>query len=202
LDVPAVSLSRHNSSTQLPSELPAELLSSPLVWVCRGGIIPPLQPFYDGPNAVLRRRSRSFTIQVGSGTRSFPSAASRPAQQWTPSLAARVAVADRWVRAQAVLPQPSGSHFRTYWYLHLPLQCCLETVPERFSYPARRFSTPRTSGAITGATDEVPIQSTGNRHRDWTFDLFSFQPRPELGGSPWTPAYTSGRWSDPSGVLQ
>jgi hypothetical protein len=56
----------HNSSTELPSELPAELLSTPLVWVCRGGLVPPLQPLYDGPYAVLRRGPRSFTIRVGS----------------------------------------------------------------------------------------------------------------------------------------
>ncbi len=31
LHAPAVSLPRHNSSTQLPSELPAKLLSAPLV---------------------------------------------------------------------------------------------------------------------------------------------------------------------------
>jgi hypothetical protein len=37
LDAPASSLPRHNSSVQLPSELPAELLSAPLIWVCRGG---------------------------------------------------------------------------------------------------------------------------------------------------------------------
>jgi hypothetical protein len=34
----------------------------PLVWVRRGGIIPPLQPLYDGPYAVLRPGPRSFTI--------------------------------------------------------------------------------------------------------------------------------------------
>ncbi len=75
----------------------------------------------------------------GHGTRSFPSAASRPARQWTPSLAAHVAVADRRVHAQAVLPQPSRSRFQTRWYLHIPLRCRLERVPELFSYPARRF---------------------------------------------------------------
>ncbi len=42
LHVPAVSLPRHNSSAQLPDELPGDLLSTPLVWVCRGGVIPPL----------------------------------------------------------------------------------------------------------------------------------------------------------------
>jgi hypothetical protein len=45
LYVPAISLPRHNSSTQLP----AELLSTPLAWVRRGSVIPPLQLLYDGP---------------------------------------------------------------------------------------------------------------------------------------------------------
>ncbi len=49
LHVSAPSLPRHNSSTKLPSELPAELLSAPLIWVLRGGLVPPLQPLYDGP---------------------------------------------------------------------------------------------------------------------------------------------------------
>jgi hypothetical protein len=44
LHVSTPSLPRHNSSTKLPSELPAKLLSAPLVWVCRGGLVPPLQP--------------------------------------------------------------------------------------------------------------------------------------------------------------
>ncbi len=66
LHVPAVSLPRHNSSTQLPDELPGDHLSAPLIWVHRGGVIPPLQPLYDGPYAVLRRGPRSFTIRVGS----------------------------------------------------------------------------------------------------------------------------------------
>jgi hypothetical protein len=66
LHVPAVSLPRHNSSTQLPDELPGDLLSVPLVWVRWGGVIPPLQPLYDGPYTVLRRGLRSFTIRVGS----------------------------------------------------------------------------------------------------------------------------------------
>jgi hypothetical protein len=66
LHVSAPSLPRHNSSTDLPSELPAELLSNPLIWVCWDGIIPPLQPLYDGPYTVLRRGPRSFIIRVGS----------------------------------------------------------------------------------------------------------------------------------------
>jgi hypothetical protein len=66
LHVPAVSLPRHNSSAQLPDELPGDLLSIPLVWVRRGGAIPPLQPLYDSPYTVLLCGPRSFTIRVGS----------------------------------------------------------------------------------------------------------------------------------------
>jgi hypothetical protein len=77
--------------------------------------------------------------ESGHGTRSSPSVPSRPAQQRTLSLAARVTVADCWVCAQAVLPQPSGSCYQTCWYLHLPFRRRLETVPEPFSFPVRRF---------------------------------------------------------------
>jgi hypothetical protein len=66
LHISAPSLPRHNSSTDLPSELPAELLSAPLDWVRQGGLIPPLQPLYDSSYAVLRQGCRSFTIRVGS----------------------------------------------------------------------------------------------------------------------------------------
>jgi hypothetical protein len=66
LHVPAVCLPRHNSSIQLQDELPGDLLSAPLIWVCQGGVIPPFQPLYDGPYAVLRRGPCSFIIQVRS----------------------------------------------------------------------------------------------------------------------------------------
>jgi hypothetical protein len=62
LHAPAISLPRHNSSAQLLDELPGDLLSAPLVWVRLGGVIPPLQPLYDGPYTVLRSGPRSFTI--------------------------------------------------------------------------------------------------------------------------------------------
>ncbi len=55
LDAPAFSLPRHNLSRQLPSEPLADLLSTRLVWVPRGGTVPPLHPLYDGPYAVRRR---------------------------------------------------------------------------------------------------------------------------------------------------
>jgi hypothetical protein len=57
LHVSAPSVPRHNST-----DLPAELLSAPLVWVRRGSVIPPLQPLY----AVLRHGPPSFTIRVRS----------------------------------------------------------------------------------------------------------------------------------------
>jgi hypothetical protein len=52
----------------------------------------------------------------GHEMRSSPSAASRPARRRMLSMAARVAAADRRVRPQAVLPQPSVSRFQTRWY--------------------------------------------------------------------------------------
>jgi hypothetical protein len=44
LHVSAPSLPWHNSSTDLPSELPAKLFSTPLVWVHQGSLVLPLQP--------------------------------------------------------------------------------------------------------------------------------------------------------------
>jgi hypothetical protein len=65
LDTTAFSLpSKHNKSCQLP----AELLRTPLVWVCRSGIALLLARPYDGPCSVcsvLHRRPCSFTIRVG-----------------------------------------------------------------------------------------------------------------------------------------
>jgi hypothetical protein len=76
--------------------------------------------------------------ELGRGTRWLPSAAIRRARPRTPHLAARIAKADRRARAQAVLLQPSRSRSQTRWSLHL-LRRRHETVPEPFSYPARRF---------------------------------------------------------------
>jgi hypothetical protein len=99
--------------------------------------------------------------ELGPRTRSSASAASRLAWPRTPRLAARLAAADCRVCTQAVLPQPSGSHFQTCWFLHLPLPCRMRWSQNRL--PTRRggFCTPGTGGALTGATDTVPVSSTG-----------------------------------------
>jgi hypothetical protein len=65
LDAPAFSLPRHNSSTQLPAELPDELLRAPLIWLRRGDVIPPLHCPYYSPYAILRH-GPCFTTRVGS----------------------------------------------------------------------------------------------------------------------------------------
>jgi hypothetical protein len=44
LDAPAYSLPRHNSSHQLPSELPTDLLNARLALVQRSGVVPPPPP--------------------------------------------------------------------------------------------------------------------------------------------------------------
>ncbi len=55
LDAPAFSLPRHNSSRQLPSKLPTDLLSACLIWVQCGSVVSPLHPLYDSTSAVLRQ---------------------------------------------------------------------------------------------------------------------------------------------------
>jgi hypothetical protein len=184
LHVPAVSLPRHNSSAQLLDELPGNLLFAPLVWVHRGGVIPPLQPLYDGPYTVLRRGSAPSPSESGPETRSSPSAALRLARPRTPHLAARVAVAGRRVHTQAALPPPSGSRFQTRWFLHLLSRRRHETVPEPFSYPARRFLHAQDWRCLHRCHRRGTRPVNGHRPSGWTSDLFSFQPRPELGGSP------------------
>jgi hypothetical protein len=102
-----------------------------------------------------------------------------------PRLTARVAAADRWASAQAVLLQPSGSRSQTRWSLRLLLlRRCHETVPEPFSFPARRFLHAWDRRRLHSLHRRGTRPVNGHRLRGWTSDLFSSQPRPELGGSP------------------
>jgi hypothetical protein len=139
---------------------------------------------YDGPYAILRRCPAPSPSESGPGTRSLPSATSRPARPRPPSLA------DRWVHAQAALPQPSGSRSQTRWFLHLPLRRRHETVPEPFSYPVRRFlhAWDRWRHHRLHRCGTRPVN--GPRHRGWTSGLFSFQLSQGSRGGLWRPAYT------------
>jgi hypothetical protein len=121
---------------------------------------------------------------VSGHMRSSPSAASRSALQRTPSLEACVAAADRWVRAQVVLLQLSGSRSQTCWYLHLPLWRCLETVQEPFSYPVRRFLHAQDWCRHHRCQRRGTRPVNGHHHRGWPSDLFSFLLGLELGGNP------------------
>ncbi len=123
--------------------------------------------------------------ESGSWTRWSPSVALRPARQQMPRLAARHAAADCRAHAQAILLQPSGSCFQTRWSLHLLLlQPCLKTVLEPFSYPARRFLHAWDQWRLHRLHRRGTCPMNGYSPRGLTTDLFSFQPRPELRGSP------------------
>ncbi len=148
-------------------------------------------------------RSRS-----GPERRSSPSAAWRPALPRTPCPAARSAAANHRASTQAVPPRPNAQTaplrpneypLLTPWPLHLQRRR-RETVPEPFSYPARRFlhardrrrhqrlhssGIRRASGIRHASGIRRDIRNaSGLRLRGWTSDLSFSQPRPELGGSP------------------
>jgi hypothetical protein len=132
----------------------------------------------------MRHGPRSFTIRVGSQDEVIAVSCPRYARQHTPSLAARITAADRRVCTRAVLPQPSGSCFQTCWYLHIPLRRSLKTVLEPFSFLARRFLHVQDWRRHHRCHRRGNRPVNGHSDRGWTSDLFSFQPRPELGGSP------------------
>ncbi len=160
---------------------------------CQVSCSPPPSSGWPGstPSAALRRPLRSPVPRLpllhhqswvaGQGGRRQP-----PRLAWpqTPCLAARVAAADRRVRTQAVLLQPSGSRFPTHWFLHLLFRRRHETVPEPFSYPGRRFLHARDRQRHHRCHRRGTRPVNGHHHRGWTSDLFSSQPRPELGGNP------------------
>ncbi len=178
LHVSAPSLPRHNSSTDLPSELPAELLSAPLVWVRCGDLVPPLQLLYDGPYAVLGRGPCSFTIRVGlrdevvavSHLKACTAADATPG-----SLRHRSRPPDSHPGGPAATKRVSFSYPLD---LHLLFKRRHETVPELFSYPARRFlhAWDRRCHHKCHRRGTRPIN--GHRYRGWTSDLFSSQARP------------------------
>jgi hypothetical protein len=58
------------------------------------------------------------------------------------------------------------------------------TVPELFSYPARRFLHARDQRRLHSLHRCGTRLVNGHRPRGWTSDLFSSQQRPELRGSP------------------
>jgi hypothetical protein len=191
LHVSASSLPRHNSSTELPSKLPAELLSAPLVWVRRGSLVPPLQPLYDGPYAFLRRGPCSFTIRVESwnevlavsclkactaadATPGSPRRRNRPLQLFP----------RRSCHNQAGLVlRPAG--------LFTFLFSGAATRRSRNRFPTQRggFCMPGTGGAITGATDAVPVPSTGTATEVGPLTSPLPSRGQSSGGALWTPAY-------------
>ncbi len=185
LHVSAPYLPRHNSSTKLPSELPAELLSAPSSGSVGAAWFHPFSRSTTAPTRSCAAAPAPSPSESGRVMRWLPSAASSLAWPRTPCLASCVAAADRRVCAQAVLPQPSGSRFRTRCFLHLPLlRRCHATVLEPFSYPARRFLHAQDRWHLHSLHRHGTRLINRHRPRGWTSDLFSSQPRPELGGSP------------------
>jgi hypothetical protein len=80
---------------------------------------------------------------------------------------------------------PDMQHFSQYTRTLLGAVPILKLLdPEPFSYPARRFLHARDRWSLHSLHRRGTRIVNGHRPRDWTSDLFSSQPRPELGGSP------------------
>jgi hypothetical protein len=154
LHVPAVSLPRHNSSAQLPYELPGDLLSAPLVWVRRGGVIPPLQPLYDGPYAALRRGLRSFTIRVGardeviavSRLKACTAADAMPGSPRCPAATKRVSFSDPLVSTPSSLAPPRDGPGTVFLPGEEVFACPGPAAPSQVPqtrYPSRQRALPK-----------------------------------------------------------
>jgi hypothetical protein len=85
LHVPAISLPRHNSSTQLLSELPAELLSTPPGSVGVASFLHSFNRSTTAPTQFCAVAPAPSPSASGHGMRSSLSATSRPAWQRTPA---------------------------------------------------------------------------------------------------------------------
>jgi hypothetical protein len=72
LDAPAFSVPRHNLSSQLPSELPADLLSAHLVWVWHSGVVPLSNPSTMAPMPSYTGDPAPALSRSGSERRSSP----------------------------------------------------------------------------------------------------------------------------------
>jgi hypothetical protein len=101
------------------------------------------------------------------------------------------------------LAATSGSRFQTRWFLCLLLhRRCHATVPEPFSYPARRFLHAWDQRRLHSLHRRGTCPVSRHRPRSWTSDLFSSEPRPELGGSPVESCLCPWRQSNQSGGLK
>ncbi len=165
----------NNSSTELPSELPAQLLFAPLVWVRRGVLVPPLQSLYDGPYAVLRCGPRSFTIRVGSRD-----------EVVAVSCLKACTAADAMPGSLRRCGRPTGS--RPGGLAATKRVSFSDLLVSSPSW--RRFLHAGTGGAITGATDAVPVPSTGTVTEVGPLTSSPPSRGQSSGEALWTPAYT------------
>ncbi len=105
--------------------------------------------------------------------------------QLTGQLSARIVPRQRRSRTSKVLANffTMVSTESSSFHLLL-LRRCHETVPEPFSYLARRFLHDRDRRRHHRCHRRGTRPVNGHRHKGWTSDLFSSEPKSELGGSP------------------
>jgi hypothetical protein len=134
--------------------------------------------------------------ESGPGTRSSPSAASRLVRPRTPSLAARVPRQAAGFAPRRSCRHQAGLVFRTAgFYTFLP---GFATRRSRNNFPTRRggFCTPGTGGALSGATDALPVPSMGTAKEVGPLTYSPPSRGQSSGGALWKPANIPSRWSD------
>jgi hypothetical protein len=140
------------------------VLSAPLLWVRRGSLFHLFSHSTTAPTRSWAAAPAPSPSELGRGTRLLLSAALRLSRPQMP----RVAVADSRTRAQAVFPQPSGSRFKTRWFLHRRDHA---SVPESFFYPTRRFFHARDLWRLRSLHRHCTRPISGHGPRGWTSDL-------------------------------
>jgi hypothetical protein len=167
----------------------------PLIWVRHGGVIPPLQPLYNGPYAELCCGPYFLTIQIGSRGEIIA------VSHLKARTAADAKPGSPRCHGRALGPRPGGpatakpvSFSDPLISTPSPLAFGASLRLSRNRFPTWRggFSTSGTSGIFTVSTEAVPITSKGTAKEVRPLTSSPSSQGHSSGGALWRPVYTPG----------
>jgi hypothetical protein len=191
LDAPAFSLSRHNLSRQLPSELLADLLNARLIWVWRGGggspSPPPLRrPLCRPPLGTLRLHSPDRAARGDHCHEPPQGVHGRGCHAWQPQTPRQTAGLRRDGRASWRPPRWS-SCFQASLVLRPAgfFTIAAGAARELFSSTLwGGFCMPRAGSSIAASTKAVSAAPAETTCEDQPLTLYALLLRPALRGEP------------------